>query len=171
MKPRPIDLPAVLSIGSNLGNRRAILRAAVDDIAGLEGVRLIAVSDLVETPALKPHGVDEEAPAYLNAALSIMTELRPRELLDALAAIETAHGRVREERWGDRTLDIDIVTLGGLSVHEPGLEIPHPRAHERAFVLAPWLQIDPLAELPGRGSVAALLAATGERPRHAGALR
>jgi 2-amino-4-hydroxy-6-hydroxymethyldihydropteridine diphosphokinase len=170
VKPRSIDLPAVLSIGSNLGDRAATLRDAVTELAASPGIRLLAVSDLVETPALKPDGVDHAAPAYLNAAVSIMTTLRPRALLERIHEIEAAHGRVRQERWGDRTLDIDIVTMDGLRIEEEDLVIPHPRAHERAFVLAPWLQIAPDAELPGRGRVDALLAATGDTVEPAGAL-
>ena len=120
-------------------------------------------SGIVETPAVKPEGVDEDAPSYLNAVVLVRSALHPRQLLAALHEVEAAHGRVRAERWGDRTLDIDIVSLGGLRVDEPELTVPHPRAHERAFVLAPWLDVEPDAVI-GTDRVDALLAATGESP-------
>lgn len=158
-----LELPVVLSLGSNLGDREATLRDAVAAIAGLDGVRVVAASGIVETPALKPHGVDEDAPAYLNAVVALRTRLSPEQLLDAIGGIERDHGRIREERWGDRTLDVDIVAWGGLRVQTERLIIPHPRAAGRAFVLAPWLEIEPLAELDGV-LVADLLATTGESP-------
>lgn len=155
---------AVVALGSNLGDREAILRAAVRDIAALPGVEVTAVSGLVETPALKPEGVDTDAPAYLNAIAAVRTTLDAHYLLRALNGIEAAHGRVRAARWGDRTLDLDIIEFGGLLIASEDLTVPHPRAAERAFVLAPWLQIDPDAALPGLGRVDELLAATGETP-------
>lgn len=162
-----VELPAVLSLGSNLGDREGTLRAAVRDIAALPGVVVTAVSGLVETPALKPEGVDEDAPAYLNAVVAVRSALDPAHLLSALNEIEHAHGRVRDIRWGDRTLDIDIVTYGVIRSDEPALTLPHPRAAERAFVLAPWLQVEPDAVLPGHGRVdellAQVLAEPGER--------
>ena len=158
-----VELPAVLSLGSNLGDREATIREAVAAIAAVPGVRVVAASGLVETPALKPDGVDEDAPAYLNATLRVRTGLSPQQLLEATSAIESDLGRVRAERWGDRTLDIDIITFGGLSVSSDSLTIPHPRAATRAFVLAPWLEVAPKATLGGV-SVAELLAATGDSP-------
>ena len=152
-----VGLAAVLSLGSNLGDREATLRQAVEAIGGIPGVTLTAASPLVETPALKPHGVDTDAPAYLNAVVAVRTVLSPQQLLDATSAIEQQHGRVREERWGDRTLDIDIVTFGGFTLHTDTLTLPHPRAASRAFVLAPWAAIDPDAELPGLGRIDTLL--------------
>jgi 2-amino-4-hydroxy-6-hydroxymethyldihydropteridine diphosphokinase len=157
-------IAGILALGSNLGDREATIRDAVASIAELPGVTVLAASGLVETPALKPHGVDEDAPAYFNAAVSIRTSLDPHELLAGLNGIERDHGRVRDVRWGDRTLDIDIVSLDGLIVDSPDLTVPHPRAATRAFVLAPWLQLDPDATLPAIGRVDALLAATGESP-------
>jgi 2-amino-4-hydroxy-6-hydroxymethyldihydropteridine diphosphokinase len=152
---------AVLSLGSNLGDREATILGAVRDIAALPNVTLAASSGLVETAALKPSGVDRDAPAYLNAAVIVRTTLTPHELLAAVNTIELEHGRVREEHWGDRTLDIDIVTMGGLELKDDRLTLPHPQAWQRAFVLAPWLQIEPDAELPGFGRIDALPAATG----------
>jgi 2-amino-4-hydroxy-6-hydroxymethyldihydropteridine diphosphokinase len=153
-----VTLPAILSLGSNLGDREATLRAALDDIAATDGIRLLAVSSFLETAALKPHGIDESAPSYVNAAASVSTTLDPPHLLAALNAIEAKHGRVRAERWGDRTLDIDIVAIDGLEIATDTLTVPHPRAYERRFVLAPWLELDADAVLPGRGRVADLLA-------------
>ena len=158
-----VELPAVIALGSNLGDRAATIREAMRELGELPGVAVVAESGLVETPALKTDGVDEDAPAYLNAIVLARTSLHPRALLEALHGIEAAHGRVRAERWGDRTLDLDIVSLGGYRMDDPKLTVPHPRAHERAFVLAPWLQVEPDAVLDGE-RVDALLAATGQTP-------
>lgn len=156
MAAEPRSRTAVLSLGSNLGDREGTLREAVADIARVSGVTMVAASGFVQTPALKPHGVDTEAPAYLNIALSVRTNLEPEALLAALAAIEADHGRVRAERWGDRTLDIDIVTIEGITLATEALTLPHPRAADRAFVLVPWLEIEPDASLPGFGRIDAL---------------
>jgi len=150
----------VLSLGSNLGDREATLRAGVAAIVALDGVSPVAASAIVETPALKPHGIDLDAPAYLNAVLLITSDAEPEELLVSLNEIERSLGRERDERWGDRTLDIDIVAWGSRAVHSETLTIPHPRAASRDFVLAPWLEVDPGATLP-EGPIASLL---GERP-------
>jgi len=160
--PRRVPSPpltAVLSLGSNLGDREATIRAAVADIGALDGVTVTAASSLVETPALKPHGVDVSAPAYLNAVVLVSTTREPVALLDALNTIEAEHGRVRVERWGDRTLDIDIITMGTLSIASDRLILPHLRAADRAFVLVPWLEVDQNAEIPGRGRATVLLSA------------
>lgn len=154
------NVHAVLSLGSNLGDREQTLREAVAAIAAIPGVVLDAASGLVETAAIKPTGVDTSAPAYLNAVVRVSTSLAPLELLAALAAIESDHGRVRDVRWGDRTLDIDIVTFGELRQRDTGLTLPHPRAGERSFVLVPWLEIEPDAVLPGIGRVDGLPAAS-----------
>jgi 2-amino-4-hydroxy-6-hydroxymethyldihydropteridine diphosphokinase len=139
----------VLSLGSNLGDREALLRDAVAAIAALDNVTVTRASGIVETPALKPHGIDVDAPAYLNAVVLVETTLEPPALLAALADIERAQGRTREERWGDRTLDIDIVAFDDLELSTDELTIPHPRAASRAFVLAPWLEVDTGAVLAG----------------------
>ncbi len=157
-----VEHDVVIALGANLGDREGSIRAAVSDIAALADVTVTAASGLVETPALKPDGVDVDAPAYLNAVVAARTALAPRELLAGLHGIERAHGRVRDIRWGDRTLDLDIVAFGMLRHDEPDLVIPHPRAWQRAFVLAPWLQIAPDAAIPGRGRLDELLLATGE---------
>jgi 2-amino-4-hydroxy-6-hydroxymethyldihydropteridine pyrophosphokinase len=163
--PRPERLrpavPAVLAFGSNLGDREATIRQAVADLVAVSGIRILAVSSLAETPALKPAGVDRDAPAYLNAVATIETVLDPYALLDTVNAVEARHGRVREEHWGDRTLDIDIIDYDGRQSADERLTLPHPGAASRAFVLAPWLEIAPDAALPGRGRVDALLAQIG----------
>ncbi len=102
-------------------------------------------------------GEDEDAPRYLNAVALLETRLAPGELLASLHRIEARHGRVRRERWGDRTLDLDLIAYGDERIDRDDLVVPHPRAHEREFVLAPWLDVDPDAEIPGRGRVADLL--------------
>ena len=160
-----VEHHAVLALGSNLGDREATMRAGIHDIAAVPGVVITGASSLVETAALKPEGVVEDAPAYLNAVVTIRTALDPYDLLLAMHAIERDHGRVRDVRWGDRTLDIDVIEFGGLMIASEDLTVPHPRAAERAFVLAPWVELQPNASLPGLGRIDALLAATGETPR------
>ncbi len=161
---RLIRAPAVIAIGANLGDRRATMLAATRELADTDGVELTAISSVIETPALKPSGVDHDAPAYLNAVALITTTLTPDALLAVLNGIERAHGRVRAERWGDRTLDLDIVDFAGIVSTSPRLTLPHPRAFERDFVLVPWLEVDPDAVLPGRGRVAELVAGLNGAP-------
>jgi 2-amino-4-hydroxy-6-hydroxymethyldihydropteridine diphosphokinase len=147
----------VLSVGSNLGDRLGTLQGCVHAISGLPETDVLAVSPVYETA---PVGGPAQ-PDYLNAVLVIETGLAPRDLLAATQRIEADFGRVRaegSERFGPRTLDIDIISFGGEVSDDPVLTLPHPRAHERAFVLAPWHDLDPAASLPGRGAVAALLA-------------
>jgi 2-amino-4-hydroxy-6-hydroxymethyldihydropteridine diphosphokinase len=145
---------AVLALGSNLGDRQDILQGGVDAIAGIEGVRLTGVSPVYETvPAGGP-----PQPDYLNAVVLADVTISSRELLDRLHEVEAAFDRVRLVRWGPRTLDIDIIAVAGEQSDDPDLTLPHPRAHERAFVLAPWHDADPDALLPGYGPVAGLLA-------------
>ena len=144
----------VLALGSNLGDRQDILQGAVDAIVGLPGVRVTAVSPVYETV---PVGGPAQ-PDYLNAVVLADAARPARELLDRLHEIEAAFDRVRMVRWGPRTLDIDVIDFGGERSDDPGLTLPHPRAHERAFVLGPWRDVDPDAALPGRGPVAELLA-------------
>lgn len=149
---------AVIAYGANLGDREATIASATRVIAETEGVTLIAVSPVYETPAIKDSGVDHEAPGYLNGVLIVETSLEPHALLDVLQSVEARHGRVRTEYWGDRTLDLDLIDMAGVRVADERLVLPHPHAWERAFVLQPWLDVDPSAELTGRGSVAALRA-------------
>jgi 2-amino-4-hydroxy-6-hydroxymethyldihydropteridine diphosphokinase/dihydroneopterin aldolase/2-amino-4-hydroxy-6-hydroxymethyldihydropteridine diphosphokinase len=157
----------VLAVGSNLGDRTATLIGAVHDIAALPGAALVAVSPVYESAAVKLDGVDENAPRYLNAVLTIDFTGDPHALLNAVNAIEAEYGRVRSERWGDRTLDIDLIVFGQLRVNDDRLTLPHPRAADRDFVLAPWLDLDAEATLPGHGPVRDLLAATGHTVRRA----
>jgi len=150
---------AVLSIGSNLGNRLEILQGAVDALEETPGVRVKAVSPVYET---EPWGVEPGTQStYLNAVVLIRTTLPPGSLLERGHAIEEAFERVRDERWGPRTIDVDIVAYQDVVSDDPELTLPHPRCHERAFVLAPWHDVDPDAEVPGRGPVADLLDAVG----------
>ena len=144
----------VLALGSNLGDRQDILQGAVDAIVGLPGMRVTAVSPVYETV---PVGGPAQ-PDYLNAIVLADAARPAHELLDRLHEIEAAFDRVRVVRWGPRTLDIDVVDFGGERSDDPGLTLPHPRAHERAFVLGPWRDVDPDAALPGHGPVAELLA-------------
>ncbi|WP_353826677.1 2-amino-4-hydroxy-6-hydroxymethyldihydropteridine diphosphokinase [Agromyces sp. SYSU T0242] len=150
---------AVIAVGANLGDREETIAAAARAIADADGVELVAVSPLYETPAVRTDGVDPDAPRYLNGVLLVETSLAPTALLDLLQRIEDAHGRTRETRWGDRTLDLDLIDHGGVRLADERLELPHPRAWQRAFVLQPWLDVDPDAEIPGRGRVDALRAA------------
>ncbi len=147
---------AILALGGNLGDRKATIKAAIKDIKALEGVEVIAKSPLYESFAATENGPDESAPRYLNGVIEVETTLKPGALLTAVRKIETAHGRVRLERWGSRTLDIDIITYGSLIKAGKRLTLPHPRAYQRAFVVVPWAAMDPNAKLLGHGSVAAL---------------
>ncbi|MHB9859990.1 2-amino-4-hydroxy-6-hydroxymethyldihydropteridine diphosphokinase [Streptomyces sp. YIM S03343] len=157
---------AVIALGSNLGNRLETLQGAVDALEDTPGVRIKAVSPVYET---QPWGVAPGSqPTYFNAVVVLKTTLPPSSLLERAHAVEEAFHRVREERWGPRTLDVDIVAYADVVSDDPELTLPHPRAHERAFVLAPWLDVDPAAQLPGRGAVADLLGTvtrTGVEPR------
>ncbi|MBV9379512.1 MAG: 2-amino-4-hydroxy-6-hydroxymethyldihydropteridine diphosphokinase [Streptosporangiaceae bacterium] len=149
----------VLALGSNLGDRLGILQGCVDAIAGMPEVEVMAVSPVYETV---PVGGPDQ-PDYLNAVLLARTRLAARPLLGRLQAVEQAFGRVRDVRFGPRTLDIDVIAYGRDVSGDPVLTLPHPRAHERAFVLAPWHDVDPDATLPGGGRVADLLAAAERR--------
>jgi 2-amino-4-hydroxy-6-hydroxymethyldihydropteridine diphosphokinase len=145
----------VLALGSNLGDRLANLQGGVDALGAEPGLEDVAVSPVYETA---PVGGPDQ-PDYLNAVLVAATSLPPRAVLDRARAAEAARGRVREERWGPRTLDVDVIAYGSEISDDPELTLPHPRAHERAFVLAPWHDVDPGAAIPGRGRIADLLAA------------
>jgi 2-amino-4-hydroxy-6-hydroxymethyldihydropteridine diphosphokinase len=153
---------AVVALGANLGDRGSTLRAAAAAIVALPGVRPVASSREVESVAVTLDGPDTTKPRYRNAVVVVDTDLEPQELLDALHGIEDTHGRTREVRWGDRTLDLDLVAYDDLSLDTVTLTVPHPRAGERAFVLAPWHDADPDAVLPGVGPVADLLERVGD---------
>lgn len=147
---------AVVALGANLGDRQAALAAAVDELAALPLTTEVVCSDPTDSVAVTLDGPDESKPAYLNAVAIMRTRLAPSLLLRLLHDIEHRHGRVRRERWGDRTLDLDLIAYGDVTSDDPRLTLPHPRAHERDFVLAPWAEVDPDAILPGRGRVARL---------------
>jgi 2-amino-4-hydroxy-6-hydroxymethyldihydropteridine diphosphokinase len=147
----------VLALGSNLGDRLANLQGGVDALCARPGLSDVAVSPVYETA---PVGGPAQ-PDYLNAVLVAATTLPARAVLDRGQEAESALGRVPGQRWGPRTLDVDVVVYGTEVSDDPGLTLPHPRAHERAFVLAPWHDLDPGAVIPGRGRVADLLAAAG----------
>jgi 2-amino-4-hydroxy-6-hydroxymethyldihydropteridine diphosphokinase len=147
---------AYVGIGANLGAREATILRAVELLAADDGVEVVAVSTLRET---EPWGPIPQPP-YVNAAVALETALEPRKLLDRLLGVEARLGRTREgERFGPRTIDLDLLLYDDLVVDEPGLELPHPRLHERAFALDPLLELDPGLEVPGRGSARELRAA------------
>jgi len=135
-----------VGLGSNLGEREATLWKALEGLGATEGIEVLAISSFRET---EPVGVVDQ-PRFVNAAAALETSLSPRELLERLLDVERSLGRDRavEERWGPRTLDLDLLLYGGESIDEPGLEVPHPRLTERAFVLEPLLELDPDLRLP-----------------------
>jgi len=143
---------ACLGLGSNLGDRLANLQLAVDGLGETDGVSVLAVSAVYETA---PVGGPPQPP-YLNAAVAIETNLAARDLLAVAHRLEDAAGRVRTERWGPRTLDVDVLIVGGEEVDTPDLVVPHPRMHERAFVLAPLADLAPLAPLADTAPAVAL---------------
>jgi dihydroneopterin aldolase/2-amino-4-hydroxy-6-hydroxymethyldihydropteridine diphosphokinase len=157
--PAPVDV--VIALGANLGPAQETLRQAVHDLAATPGLEIVQVSPLARTA---PVGGPEQ-PDFLNAVVLARTTLAPRELLHAAQRIEQGHGRERHEHWGPRTLDVDLVVYGGVLAVTDDLELPHPRAHERAFVLQPWAEVDPHAVLPGLGGgpVAQLAATAPDR--------
>ncbi len=133
-----------IALGSNLGPRRRNLRRAVRLLEEHEGVRVVQVSSMLET---EPVGGPPQAP-YFNAAAELRTELAPRPLLEVLLSIEDELGRERIVRWGPRTLDLDLLLYEDRVIEEPGLRVPHPRMHERRFVLQPLCEIAPEAVHP-----------------------
>ena len=145
-------MKVVIALGSNLGDREANLNRAEAELS--EVIRIDAISTFIETD---PVGGPEQ-PDYLNAVLVGDCDREPEELLQLLLQIESRLGRVRDVKWGPRTLDLDLIVAGDLFIDSQELQIPHPRAHERAFVLAPWLEIDPAGYIPGKGRIADLLA-------------
>jgi 2-amino-4-hydroxy-6-hydroxymethyldihydropteridine diphosphokinase len=147
---------AYVGLGSNLGDREALLRAALDALAAEPGVEVVAVSTLRET---EPVGYLDQPP-FLNGVAVLETGLRPRALLDLLLAVEAGLGRDRAAvpAQGPRTVDLDLLLYDDARIREESLQIPHPRLHERAFVLEPLAEVAPGLEVPGRGTVEALLA-------------
>ena len=146
---------AYVGLGANLGPREETLRRAVELIDRTPGVDVLAVSELRET---EPVGAVDQPP-FLNGAVALETSLSARELLDLLLDVERELGRVRNERWGPRLVDLDLLLYGAETIDEPGLRVPHPRLHERRFALEPLAELDPDLVIPGRGRVSALVAA------------
>ncbi|GLW66005.1 2-amino-4-hydroxy-6-hydroxymethyldihydropteridine diphosphokinase [Actinomadura rubrobrunea] len=150
----------VFSLGSNLGDRLDNLQEAVDALFDAPGLDFVALSPVYETAPYAPPGETiPEQGDYLNIVLVADTRLPPENLLERVLNIENSLRRTREVRWGPRTLDIDIVMFGNIISDDPDLTLPHPRAHERAFVLVPWADIEPDVLLPGHGRVGDLAAA------------
>lgn len=144
-------MKVVIALGSNLGDSEKHLNDAIEELSA--AVKIIAVSSFIET---EPVGGIEQ-PNFLNAVLIADCTHSPEELLQLLLQIEARHDRVRDVRWGPRTLDLDLIVAGDVIMESEELQLPHPRAHERRFVLEPWLEIDPDAVIPGKGSVRTLL--------------
>ena len=147
----------VIALGSNLGDRLDNLQGGVDALFDGPGLEFVAVSPVFETAPVGGPGQGD----FLNAVLVAATWLPAATVLERCHAVEAALGRTREVVWGPRTLDLDLIVYGDDVSDDPALTLPHPRAHERAFVLAPWHAADPDAQIPGRGRVADLLASVG----------
>jgi 2-amino-4-hydroxy-6-hydroxymethyldihydropteridine diphosphokinase len=149
-----VSTTAFVGIGSNLGDREAHLSRALELLSAEDDIEVSGVSRIRET---EPVGPVEQGP-FLNGAVRVETELPPRELLGRLLDIEQRLGRVRRERFGPRTIDLDLLLYGEDVVDEPGLTVPHPRLHERRFALEPLVDLDPGLTIPGVGPISALLA-------------
>ena len=147
-----MSVTAFLGLGSNLGDRLGNLQAAADALGRETGIRVVASSRVWETA---PVGGPPQ-PDYLNAVLRVQTDLGARDLLEAAHRVEASLGRVRAERWGARTIDVDILLFGDERIDEPDLVVPHPRFEERAFVVVPLLELDPDPPMPDGGSLRAL---------------
>ena len=144
-------MTSVLSLGSNVGDRQAHLRAGIDLVGRI--VPVVATSPVYETD---PVGVAGDP--YLNCVV-VVDDDDPERVFTAAQVAEQTRGRVRSRRWGARTLDVDVISVDNLVRSDPRLTLPHPRAHERGFVLLPWLDVEPAAELAGFGPVRRLVAA------------
>ncbi len=155
MAAEPKVVEAWIGIGSNLEQPLWQVRSALDELTSVPRTRLLAASSLYRSEPMGP----QDQPDYINAVARLETQLEAEALLDALQAIETAHGRVRSgEHWGPRTLDLDILLYGSERIATPRLTVPHPGIAQRNFVLYPLAEIDPELELPGVGSLQMLLA-------------
>ncbi|MFO1505135.1 MAG: 2-amino-4-hydroxy-6-hydroxymethyldihydropteridine diphosphokinase [Steroidobacteraceae bacterium] len=146
-------IPAYVGIGSNLGDSRARVEAAFDALGAIAETKLMARSRLYRT---RPYGPVQQGD-FVNAAAGLLTRLSAQALLAALRGIEAAQGRVRAERWGPRTLDLDLLVYGDLRIDDAELVVPHPGIAERGFVLAPLNDIAPTLDVPGKGRVEELL--------------
>ena len=152
----------VLALGGNLGNVPVTLRRAIDEMSSWDGLEITQVSPLVRTRAVLRPG-QKPQPDYWNAVAMGTLSMAPLQLLDHIHELEARLGRVRHEVWGARTIDIDIIQIDGVSSDDPRLILPHPRAHQRAFVLSPWLMAQPKAELSGFGAASELIAQAPDR--------
>ena len=152
---------AYIGLGANLGDRQVTVRAAVAALDAMDGIEVVAVSSFRETDP-----VDYlDQPRFLNGAAAVETALAPRELLDALLAVERSLGRTRDgPRFGPRMIDLDLLLYGEESFDEPGLTVPHPRLHERAFALEPLAELEPGLVVPGQGPLETLLAKLSGQP-------
>lgn len=148
-----VKTKAVLALGSNLGNRRRWLILALAHLSKVKEIELVDLSAIYESKALTLAGVDSTKPKYLNCVAEIETELKPEQLLQVTQGIEKLLGRKKRERWGDRNIDIDIISFGKTHFRSSNLTIPHPQADKRAFVIVPWYFMDENAELPGFGKI------------------
>jgi 2-amino-4-hydroxy-6-hydroxymethyldihydropteridine diphosphokinase len=146
-------MKVVIALGSNVGDTNSHLHHAIEELGKV--IAITKVSSFYKTAPVGGPVQDD----FLNAVLIAESELDPLDILVAMQEIETLAGRSREVHWGPRTLDLDLITYGEAIITEPHLELPHPRAHERAFVLEPWLEIDPEGELAGKGKIKDLLKA------------
>lgn len=155
---------AIVGLGGNEGDAVAVLRAALVGLDLLPGTRLVRASRLYRTPAWGK----TDQPDFINAAAALETTLAPRELLDRLLSVERAFGRIRaadgSDRWGPRRLDLDLLLYGDVVLDEPGLHLPHPHLHERAFALLPLVDVAPDAVIPGIGPARQALAALSTDP-------
>ncbi len=153
-----MNAPAIafVGLGGNIGDAAATLRAAIDDLDALSDTRLLRVSRLYRTPAWG----NEDQPDFVNAVAMLETQLAPHALLEHLLAIERIHGRSRgaDQRWGPRTIDLDLLLYGEAIIDEPGFHVPHPRLHLRAFALRPLLEVAPDITIPGIGRADTALA-------------
>jgi 2-amino-4-hydroxy-6-hydroxymethyldihydropteridine diphosphokinase len=149
---------AAVGLGSNLQDPAAQVRRALVELGELPQTRVSGVSPFYRSTALLAQGDDRPQPDYCNAVALVETALTPQHLLQCLLEIEAAHGRIRKQRWAARTLDLDLLLFGGLQLREPRLTIPHPRLHERDFVLRPLCDLAPTIHVPGMATVAELAA-------------
>ncbi len=153
MSARTVAEPVFVGLGANLADPEQQVGQAIAELADIEHTQVVSVSSLYRSAPVGYTG----QPHFINAAVELRTALSPRELLETLHAIESRHGRTRSFRNAPRTLDLDLLLYASTTIDEPGLTLPHPRMHERAFVLLPIAEIAPHTLVPGHGSVAQLL--------------
>lgn len=154
----PLWRPAYVAIGSNLNDPRARVHEAFERMAALPSTRLVLRSHLYSTRPMGP----QAQPQFVNAAAGLLTQLSARELLQSLLLVEQAMGRNRQERWGPRVIDLDLLWIPGEPIDEPGLKVPHPGVSTRNFVLYPLADIAPTLAIPGHGTVSKLLHGAGD---------